>query len=116
MFIIVDLGVSCGFEFEPAVQAVQRTAQILRRSVVLPEGGGDQDSSGYNGADYIVNPVFSHIHLLHRFSMGKWFKAIFRYSSAVMGVGIIWFISSRYFRQWSIIPSMVTSCRKRPSL
>ena len=46
MFIIVDLRVSCGFEFESAVQAIQRTAQILRRSIVLPEGGADKDSSG----------------------------------------------------------------------
>ena len=54
---------------QPAVQAIQRTPQILRRSVVLPEGSADKDSPGDNGADHERNPGFGEF-LLHRV-MGK---------------------------------------------
>ena len=48
---------------EPAVNAVERAAHILRRSIVLSEGGHDEDDAGDGGAGEQRNPGFLHLFL-----------------------------------------------------
>ena len=50
---------------QPSIQAVQRAPLVLRRSIVLAEGGGNQDDTGNDGAAYERDPGLGEF-LLHR--------------------------------------------------
>ena len=43
---------------QPSIEAVERTTQILRRCVVLPESGDNQHSASDNSTHYQRNPGF----------------------------------------------------------